>query len=148
MTSLRNVLVATLIAIVAATMTLAGANAADAILSGTIPSAAGEKLGGVMVSAKPVGGTITTTVFTDEFGDYYFPPLPAGKYRVWSQALTFKTAKTELDLPATRKQAFVLEPLKDYVRQLPGNIMLAALPEDADQDKRMKRIVRTVCTGC
>jgi streptogramin lyase len=87
-------------------------------------------------------------VFTDESGDYYFPPLPAGKYRVWSQALTFKTAKTELDLPATRKQAFVLEPLKDYVRQLPGNIMLAALPEDTDHDKRMKRIVRTVCTGC
>ncbi|MGA6963890.1 MAG: carboxypeptidase-like regulatory domain-containing protein, partial [Xanthobacteraceae bacterium] len=91
---------------------------------------------------------MTTTVFTDESGDYYFPPLPAGKYRVWSQALTFKTAKTELDLPGTRKQAFVLEPLKDYVRQLPGNIMLAALPEDTDHDKRMKRIVRTVCTGC
>jgi streptogramin lyase len=127
---------------------VSGASAGDSILSGSISSAAGEKLGGVTVSAKPVGGTITTTVFTDESGDYYFPPLPAGKYRVWSQALTFKTAKTELDLPATRKQAFVLEPLKDYVRQLPGNIMLAALPEDTDHDKRMKRIVRTVCTGC
>ena len=124
------------------------ASAGDSILSGSISSAAGEKLGGVTVSAKPVGGTITTTVFTDESGDYYFPPLPAGKYRVWSQALTFKTAKTELDLPASRKQAFVLAPLKDYVRQLPGNIMLAALPEDTDHDKRMKRIVRTVCTGC
>ena len=33
MTSLRNVLLATLIAIVGATMTLAGANAADAVLS-------------------------------------------------------------------------------------------------------------------
>ena len=127
---------------------VSGASAGDSILSGSISSAAGEKLGGVTVSAKPVGGSITTTVFTDESGDYYFPALPAGKYRVWSQALTFKTAKTELDLPASRKQAFVLEPLKDYVRQLPGNIMLAALPEDTDQDKRMKRIVRTVCTGC
>ena len=40
MTSLRNVLLATLIAIVGATMTLAGASAADVILSGTIASAA------------------------------------------------------------------------------------------------------------
>ncbi len=61
MTSPRNVLLATLIAITAAAMSLAaGANAADAILSGTITSAAGEKLGGVTVSAKPVGGTVTT----------------------------------------------------------------------------------------
>ena len=145
MSSTRIALLTVFTAIIAC---VSGASASDSILSGSISSAAGEKLGGVTVFAKPVGGTITTTVFTDESGDYYFPPLPAGKYRVWSQALTFKTAKTELDLPATRKQAFVLEPLKDYVRQLPGNIMLAALPEDTDHDKRMKRIVRTVCTGC
>ena len=145
MSSTRIALLTVFTAIIAC---VSGASAGDSILSGSISSAAGEKHGGVTVSAKPVGGTITTTVFTDESGDYYFPALPVGKYRVWSQALTFKTAKTELDLPATRKQAFVLEPLKDYVRQLPGNIMLAALPEDTDQDKRMKRIVRTVCTGC
>ena len=74
-----------------------------------------------------------------------YPPanIASGRRR-----LTFKTAKTELDLPAAGKQSFVLEPLKDYVRQLPGNIMLAALPEETEQDKRMKRIVRTVCTGC
>ena len=29
--------------------------------------------------------------------------------------------------------------MKDFVRQLPGNVMLAALPEDRTQDKRMKR---------
>ena len=52
------------------------ANAADVILSGSIKSSAGEAMGGVMVSAKPQGGTITTTVLTDEAGRYYFPPLP------------------------------------------------------------------------
>ena len=31
--------------------------------------------------------------------------------------------------------------------QLPGNVMLAALPEDNEQDKRMKVIVRNNCTG-
>ena len=36
------------------------ANAADVLLSGTIKSAAGEKMGGVTVSAKEEGKTITT----------------------------------------------------------------------------------------
>ena len=74
----------------------------DAILSGSVVSAAGEKLGGVTVSAKPTDGTITTTVFTDEAGDYFFPPLPAGNYRVWAQAVTFRTAKAELALPPAK----------------------------------------------
>src|SRR5205807_10547082 len=108
---------------------LAPANAADNVLSGTITSAAGEKLGGITVSAKPAGGTITTTVFTDANGDYFFSPLPAGKYRVWAQAVTFETAKAEVDLASARKQDFNLKPNKDFVRQLPGNAMLAALPE-------------------
>jgi hypothetical protein len=71
--------------------TLAGA--ADVILSGTVKSSSGETMGGVTVSAKAEGATITTTVFSDEAGGYYFPPLPAGKYRVWAQALSFDAAK-------------------------------------------------------
>ena len=122
--------------------------AGDAILSGSVVSAAGEKLGGVTVSAKPADGTITTTVFTDEAGDYFFPPLPAGNYRVWAQAVTFQTAKAELALPPAGSQSFALQPIQDYVRQLPGNVMLAALPEETDQDRRMKRLVRNDCTGC
>src|SRR6516162_58401 len=149
MTNAHGILLATLIAIMGAAMSLAaGANAADAILSGTITSAAGEKLGGVTVSAKPVGGTVTTTVFTDANGEYYFPPLPAGKYRLWAQAICFQTVKAGVDLPATSKHGFVLDPIKDFVRQLPGNVMLSALPEGTEQDKRMKRLVRNICTGC
>ena len=49
------------------------AEAADALLSGAITSAAGEKLGGVTVSAKAEGATITTTVFTDENGQVLLP---------------------------------------------------------------------------
>src|SRR5262245_23720400 len=139
---------AILLTLIAAVTTLDRANAADAVLRGTIASAAGEKLAGVTVSAKPVGGTITTTVFTDERGDYYFSPLPAGKYRVWAQAVSFATAKADVDLSAARKQDFVLAPFKDFVRQLPGNVMLSALPEESEQDKRMKRLVRNICTGC
>jgi streptogramin lyase len=146
MSSSTRIVLFTVLAAMIAFITAAGAG--DAVLTGSITSAAGEKLGGVTVSAKPAGGTITTTVLTDEAGDYYFPPLPAGKYRVSAQALTFETAKAELDLPAAGKQSFVLAPMKDFVRQLPGNVMLSALPEDTDQDKRMKRLVRTTCTGC
>ena len=53
------------------------------LLTGTIKSAAGAKMGGVTVSAKGEGKTITTTVFTDEQGNYYFPSMDAGKYQVW-----------------------------------------------------------------
>jgi Carboxypeptidase regulatory-like domain len=136
------------IPVMVATLALSPANAADAVLSGSITSAAGEKLGGITVSAKPAGGTITTTVFTDARGDYYFSPLPSGKYRVWAQAVSFATAKAEVDLSAPRKQDFVLAPFKDFVRQLPGHVMLNALPEETEQDKRMKRLVRNICTGC
>ena len=68
----------------------APASAADVLLSGTIASATGEKMGGVTVSAKAEGSLITTTVYSDEAGAYYFPPLPQGKYKVWAQALSFE----------------------------------------------------------
>src|SRR3954454_11643604 len=122
--------------------------AADIIMNGSIKSSAGQAMGGVMVSAKPEGGTITTTVLTDEAGRYYFPPLATGKYRVWAQALSFSTARGEIDLGAVKSHDFTLRPMEDFFRQLPGNAMLAALPEDDEQDKRMKVIVRNNCTAC
>jgi streptogramin lyase len=127
------------------------AQAADALLRGIVASTGGEKMGGVTVSAKPDGGTITTTVFTDESGNYYFPPLPAGKYRVWAQALSYQTAKGEVDLSVNRKHDITLASMptpEQTFKQLPGYLVLQALPEQTEDDKRMKRIVRTACTGC
>src|SRR5262249_54325047 len=126
----------------------APAFAADAILSGAVTSASGDKMGGVTVSAKADGATITTTVFTDADGNYFFPPMAGGKYRVWAQALSFETAKGEVDLAANKAENFTLKPTDDYFRQLPGDMVIQALPEESEQDKKMKRIVRTVCTGC
>jgi hypothetical protein len=102
MKNLKLLTRASLIA-VAATFGVTAASAADVILSGAIKSAAGKKLGGVTVSAKADGQPITTTVFTDESGSYYFPPMPAGKYHVWAQALTFNTAKSDVDLGAAKR---------------------------------------------
>jgi streptogramin lyase len=143
----------TLAAVAAAALTATAlvplpARAADVLLSGAVTSTAGEKMGGVTVSAKADGATITTTVFTDEGGSYYFPPLPAGKYRVWAQALTFATAKSEVDLSASRRQDFKLDPLKDYARQLPGDLMIASLPDATPDDARLKNLVHNNCTGC
>ena len=127
------------------------AQAADQLLSGTVASASGEKLGGVTVSAKAQGTTITTSVYTDEQGGYYFPPMPAGKYNVWAQALAFETAKGEVDLTAARRADLTLRPMTDperRVRQLPGEMLMAALPEATDEDARIKRVFRNSCTGC
>ncbi len=125
--------------------------AADVLLGGTVTSFMGEKMGGVTVSAKPEGGTITTTVYTDKAGHYYFTPLPEGKYRVWAQALGFQTAKSEVDLSENKSQGFKLKHISDpeqLFRQLPGNLALDALPEGSEHDKRMKQLVRNGCTGC
>ena len=151
----RNFAVAALTALAALLAGAAfapGAALADALLSGTIASAAGEKMGGVTVSAKADRSTITTTVYTDETGGYYFPPQPNGKYRVWAQALTYQTTSAAVDLDKkTTRRDFVLQPMKnkeDWIRQLPGDELLAALPGDTPEDYRMKTQVRKNCTGC
>src|SRR5579864_8015007 len=97
-------------------------SAADgAVLSGAVKSASGEKMGGVTVSAKAEGQAITTTVFTDENGEYYFPQMKSGKYRVWAQADGFETARSEADSIIGRRQDFTLKPMKEFVQQLSGD---------------------------
>src|SRR5207244_2120445 len=85
------------------------AHAADQLLSGAITSRSGQKLEGVTVSAKLEGSTITTSVYTDTAGNYFFPPLPAGKYRAWAQALGFEMSKGAVDLSSARRHDFTLQ---------------------------------------
>src|SRR6202042_2803295 len=82
MTNVQKFLLASAASLVVAGSTPMAAMAADQLLTGAISSSAGEKLNGVTVSAKQDGTTITTSVYTDDSGNYYFPQLPAGKYRV------------------------------------------------------------------
>ena len=128
-----------------------GAQAADQLLSGAVSSPTGQTLDGVTVSAKLEGSTITTSVYTDAAGSYYFPPLPAGKYRVWAQALGFETTRSVVDLSAARRVNLALKPMTDaeqIYRQLPGELMVAALPEATAEDAHMKRIFMNNCTAC
>lgn len=149
---MRNVRRTVLANLVAVSAIVASVPAfADALLSGAITGPDGKAMGGVTVSAKPAGGTITTSVFTDDAGRYFFPALPNGHYRIWAQALSYQTAKGDIDLAANTKKDFSLSPMSDpeaTFKQLPGNLVLDALPARTPEEARMKRIVRTVCTGC
>jgi streptogramin lyase len=135
-------------AMAATALTPVAAQAADAVLNGTIRAAGGQALGGVTVSARADGSNVVTSVFTDESGNYYFPPMAGGKYQVWAQAITFATARGDVDLGAARRQDFTLAPIKDFVRQLPGDMLLAALPDATPEDAEMKQLVQNSCTGC
>ena len=106
-----------LVIVCGATGFFPGAARADSLLTGTVTSAAGEKMGGVTVSAKAEGSTVATSVFTDESGNYYFPPLPNGKYRVWAQALTYERADGSTELK--KKDAPRFRPAAD---QKPGGL--------------------------
>jgi streptogramin lyase len=124
---------------------------ADHLLTGAISSSAGQKLEGVPVYAKMEGSTVTTAVYTDEAGSYYFPPLPAGKYRIWAQALGFDIVKDSVDLTARRTRDLVLRPMTDperRIRQLPSEMLVAALPEQTPDDARVKKIFTNNCTAC
>src|ERR1700686_1610279 len=78
LSSSRTACAAATLSLLAGVASTAAWAADPTILTGTITAPGGEKMGGVTVSAKAAGSTITTTVFTNETGAYYFPALPAG----------------------------------------------------------------------
>jgi streptogramin lyase/mono/diheme cytochrome c family protein len=146
MMKMRSMLLATAAAMIATT-----SYAADQQLSGQINSAAGQRLDGVTVSAKMAGSTITTSVYTDEQGMYYFPAMPEGQYQVWAQALGFERANADVNLNGTKRQNLSLQTITDPEarwRQLPGELVMAALPEENAEDVHMKQIFNNNCNGC
>src|SRR6516165_10798818 len=129
----------------------ANAALADQLLSGSVTSAMGQKLEGVQVSAKKEGSTITTHVYTDQNGEYFFPALPEGKYNVWAQVLGFQINKGSVDLSAGRHEDFKLAAITDpeeRIKQLPPEMLVAALPDATPEDANIKKIFTNECTGC
>jgi hypothetical protein len=124
--------------------------AVNSTFAGTTRSADGKPVEGVPVSAQAVGKTVTTTVFSDEQGEYFFPPLESGPYRVWAQAVGYEKVRADVTLDGRRPthHAFTLNPIKDFARQLSGSDWLAALPEDTKEQRRMKEIFRVNCSLC
>jgi virginiamycin B lyase len=150
MTQVRGKLLASVASLIVAGFAATTASA-DQLLTGSVASAAGQKLEGVLVSAKKEGSTITTNVYTDLNGEYFFPAMADGKYQVWAQTLGFKTTKGAVDLSATRHHDFQLAAITDpeeRIRQLPSELLAAALPEETEADANIKRIFHNQCTGC
>jgi streptogramin lyase len=118
-------------------------------LSGRIVSASGSPLEGVIVSARIQGEPITTSVYTDADGRYYFPAMKRGHYRVWAQAVGFERAEGSVALgPGVGRQTFTLRETTDLIPQLSGYQIMAALPEDTVSHRRGKAIFHRSCTYC
>ncbi len=129
----------------------AGGACADQLLTGSVTSATGQKLDGAQISAKKEGSTITTSVYADHNGDYFFPSMAEGKYQVWAQALGFRIAKSTVELSAIKHQDFKLATITDpeeRFRQLPPEMMVAALPDATPEDANIKRMFASECTSC
>jgi streptogramin lyase len=130
-------------------------NAADkstsaAALTGTVRGNDGEVMEGAAISTEAVGGTITTSVYSDNQGHFYFPDLPGGRYRIWAQAVGYQAGRAELELSPTRptNQDFILKTIQNMERQLTSPEWLAALPDGNSEDHRMKLIFVHSCTTC
>jgi streptogramin lyase len=126
-----------------------GHAAGDVLLTGRIASASGERMEGVTVSARQLGKTFTTSVFTDAEGEYYFPRQEEGKYKVWAQAVGYEAAILE-DVTLSRsvhEQDLVLNPMQNFELQLRGDEWMASLPEDTREDVKMKEVFRMTCYG-
>ena len=125
------------------------AASASSWLTGVVKTDSGGVVAGAAVSAKLEGSTITTSVFTDEHGNYFFPKtLAAGKYRAWAQTEGYETGHAEATLAGIVHQDFTLKKLKDFSKQFTGAEYLEALPEDTPHHRRMKDIFENNCTGC
>ncbi len=128
------------------------AQSGGAVLRGTIKAQDGKALEGVAVSARANGSIITTSVWTNQRGEYVFPAMPAGAYDVWAQAVGFTrtTATPKLAGSGTVQQDLTLPPYAEMWRQfddiewyesLPGNT-----PEDKGMEGRMKRVIHHNCS--
>ena len=125
-------------------------SSADSGLRGTVKSSDEQPLEGVAVSARAGDNTFTTTVYTDQKGEYYFPPLDSSQYRVWAQAVGFHAGQAQVRLSGDEKveQDFTMHTLEDFSKQLSGAEWLTSLPEETPMDRQAKAILNSTCSGC
>jgi len=126
------------------------ANLPSTGLMGTVKSADGKVMEGVAVSARANTHTFTTSVYTDRDGQYYFPTLADGRYKVWAQAVGFEMARGEVAFTSGKKieQNFTLRSVKNFEMQLSSAEWAESLPDDTPEDRRMKEVVHNNCTLC
>lgn len=145
-----SILGAGVVALMLGTAPAAQSGRAGGVIQGTVTSLDGSLMEGVTVSARASDRTFTTSVFTDRRGAYVFPPLEAGRYRLWAQAVGFVAGRADVDLVAGGgvDRQLALAPTTDIAPQLDGIEWMAALPEQTPEDLRMKKVFQSNCTGC
>lgn len=142
-----GVLVATALALAFSGQRTRGAE--EGLLTGTIRSASGAPLEGVAVSAQIPGIPITTSVFTGVDGRYFFPPMKDGKYKMWAQAVGLERAEGTADVGSKSTHVdFTMKDTSDFLLQLSGYQIMAALPEDTVSHRRGKLLLQKNCTYC
>jgi streptogramin lyase len=140
---LKTLLLATTVSTVAG---LVGAQAQT--LSGKVSSTEEGQMEGVLVSTKKEGSTVTTTVVTNDKGEFSFPAgrLEPGKYTISTRAVgyTLVGPKT-LDVGASGASAEIkLAKARNVVPQLSNGEWLMSLP-GSDQ---FKASFLLDCQGC
>lgn len=129
----------------------AEAKAADngILLTGMVKATNGEKMAGVTVSANLDGSPVTTSVFTDADGNFYFPRLAEGNYHVWAQAVGYELERSDVPMKGSvQRKNFALKTTDNIAPQLTGDQWIASLPDDTKEDRRMKEFLRVDCVGC
>src|SRR5258708_5858059 len=126
----------------------AAADNTPAVLTGTVRSQAEGAMEGVVVRAKPVGGTIAVSVVSDAQGRYAFPQarLQPGKYQ-----LSIRAAGYDLEGPAaadlvgskTANVDLKLAKAKDLASQLVSTEWLLSVPGSTEQKKQLYE-----CANC
>lgn len=126
------------------------ARLANGSLAGTVRSINGRALAGVAVSARCECQSFTTSVYTDGRGEYRFPPVRAGRYAVWAQAVGYRAAQSDLVIASDerRQQQLTLDPLGDFQNQLSGTAWMNSLPADTLADRRLRQLFHNNCTVC
>src|SRR5262245_19059571 len=123
--------------------------AEDGLLTGTITSASGKPIEGVVVSAQIIGEPITASVYSGADGRYFFPPMKGGTYNMWAQAAGLERAEAVAALGAgTKRVDFKMKDTTDVIPQLSGYQSLTALPEDSVAHRRGKLLLQRNCTYC
>src|SRR4051812_48852098 len=129
--------------------TVAGMAGAQAqTLSGKVSSTEEGLMEGVLVSAKKEGTTVTTTVVTNERGEFSFPSgkLAPGKYTISTRAIGYALAGPKsVDVTASGASADIkLGRVRNIASQLSNGEWMLSIP---GQDQ-FKASFMLDCQGC
>lgn len=113
----------------------------DGTIRGTVSSASGEPLYGILVTARGKGKNVKTSVFTQEDGRYEFPPLPLGPYQV-STGTAWQADATLTEAGVTQNFTVTLGP--KFINQTSGASWFALMPGTEDEKKR----AMAACGAC